>query len=260
MAYAEECPQTNVCNFEKIQTEKCQVALLSCCDLIAEGIAQSLANHEHIIYQQRYNLLEEFFACKERHQLDVILISSRALEYPLTEFFKRVQNLAPQARFIVFAAESEQQFQKSLMQAGVYGFVPANSSMDELYKAVLAVKAGQLWFNKALLDEMIFGALELERLIECSVKDRVGALKDKMTKRERDVFCLILEGLSTREIAEQIHMSEPTVKQHLTRLFKKFDVNNRSQLILSAFEQIFPVENIVKLFHRSLNKYKTDCS
>jgi hypothetical protein len=53
-------------------------------------------------------------------------------------------------------------------------------------------------------------------------------------------------------------MSEPTVKQHLTRLFKKFDVSNRSQLILSAFERVCPVTNMIKLFRRTLDRRRSE--
>jgi len=83
-------------------------------------------------------------------------------------------------------------------------------------------------------------------------------LNEQMTNRESDVFCLVMEGLSTREIAAQIHMSEPTVKQHLSRLFKKFDASNRSQLILSAFERVCPVTNMVKLFRRALDRRREE--
>jgi len=65
-----------------------------------------------------------------------------------------------------------------------------------------------------------------------------------------------MEGLSTKQIAAQIHMSEPTVKQHLTRLFKKFGAGNRAQMILSAFERVCPVTNMTKLFRRALDRQR----
>ena len=122
----------------------------------------------------------------------------------------------------------------------------------------MSVKSGQLWFNRSLLDEVVFDAMEFERMIEQSIKDRINLLKDQMTARESDVFCLVLEGLSTKQIANQIHMSEPTVKQHLTSLFKKFDVTNRSQLILMGFQRVCPVSNMIKLFRRTLDRRRIE--
>ena len=105
---------------------------------------------------------------------------------------------------------------------------------------------------------MVIDAIEFERMIEQSIKERIGLLKEQMTGRECDVFCLVMEGLSTKEIAAQIHMSEPTVKQHLSSLFKKFDANNRSQLILSAFERVCPVTNMIKLFRHTLDRRRIE--
>ncbi len=258
MGQRADCSLEYLCPVEGSDAEKCCVALLSPDDLIAEGVAQGLIQHEKIFIQDRFSDFDSLIGSQRPSCYEVVLINARLIQYPLTDFFQQLQNKTPRARFIVFAAEAEHQFLKSLMRAGAYGFLPMDASVDELCSAILAVKSGQLWFNKSLLDEMIIDALQFERMIEDSIKDRIGILKEQMTNRERDVFCLVLEGLSTKEIASHIHMSEPTVKQHLTSLFKKFDVGNRSQLILVAFERVCPVTNMIKLFRRTLDRQRTE--
>ena len=245
-------------NFKSDPAGHCSVALISSNDLIAEGIRQGLEQHDSIVLKDRFDSYTELSDTSRPVSYDVVLINSRLIQYPMSEFFQQLQSLSPLARIIVFAAEADHQYLKSLMRAGVYGFVPSDASVDELCTAIIAVSSGQLWFNKSLLDEMVIDAIEFERLIEQSINERISALNDQMTKRERDVFCLVMEGLSTKEIAAQIHMSEPTVKQHLTHLFKKFDASNRSQLILSAFERVCPVTNMIKLFRRTLDRNRCD--
>ena len=236
--------------------QTCLVAMISSNDLIAEGVSQGIEQHAQLMLQDRFTNHEQLLDSPQPDSYDILLISARTIQYPLTEFFQQLNQAAPRARLIVFAAEADHQYLKSLMRAGVYGFVPIDASVEELCNATLAVKSGQLWFKKALLDEMVIDAIEFERMIEQSIKERINVLKDQMTSRECDVFCLVMEGLSTKEIAAQIHMSEPTVKQHLTRLFKKFDANNRSQMILSAFERVCPVTNMIKLFRRTLDRQR----
>ena len=252
------CTVANVCRIKPGDAGRCCVALISANDLTAEGISQGLEQHDRIFLQDRFDNYNGLLNSSRPSCYEVVLINARLIQYPLSDFFQQLQQVMPSARIIVYAADSEHQYLKSLMRAGVYGFVPMDASVDELYEAILAVNSGQLWFNKALLDEMVIDAIEFERLIERSIKERINTLKDQMTDRESDVFCLVLEGLSTKEIAAQIHMSEPTVKQHLTRLFKKFDVSNRSQLILSAFERVCPVTNMIKLFRRTLDRRRYD--
>jgi len=250
--------QGNIHQIKACTADQCSVALISSQDLIAEGISQGLEQHDKITLQDRFNNYDDLLNSAQSAQYEVALINARLIQYPLSDFFQQLNNISPRTRIIVFAAEDDHQYLKSLMRAGVYGFLPIDSSVEELCNAIIAVKSGQLWFNKSLLDEMVIDAIELERLIEQSIKERIGVLKEQMTNRERDVFCLVLEGLSTKEIAAQIHMSEPTVKQHLTRLFKKFDVSNRSQLILSAFERVCPVTNMIKLFRRALDRRRSE--
>lgn len=252
------CTPEQVRHIGPAQNGQCNVAMLSANDLVAEGIRRGIDQHDGIVLQERFDTLAELSGSAPSPAYDVVLISSRLIQYPISEYFQQFQSAAPRARLVVFAAETDHQYQKSLMRAGVYGFVPMDASVDELCQSILAVNSGQLWFNKSLLDEIVIDAIEFERLIEQSIKERINALNAQMTKRESDVFCLVMEGLSTKAIAAQIHMSEPTVKQHLTRLFKKFDASNRSQLILSAFERVCPVTNMVKLFRRTLDRRRCD--
>jgi RNA polymerase sigma factor (sigma-70 family) len=252
------CTLDNRCQTEPGDTGRCCVALISSKDLIAEGISQGLEQHDRLFLQDRFTNYNDLLDSTRPACYEVVLINARLIQYPLSDFFQQLQQVTPRARIMVFAAEADHQYLKSLMRAGVYGFVPVNASLDELCHAILAVKSGQLWFDKSLLDEMVIDAIEFERLIEQSIKQRISVLNEQMTPRERDVFCLVMEGLSTKEIASQIHMSEPTVKQHLTRLFKKFDASNRSQLILSVFERVCPVTNMIKLFRRTLEHRRSD--
>jgi DNA-binding NarL/FixJ family response regulator len=245
---------------ESFQSTPCAVAMISPNNLIAEGISQGLEQHSNIRLEDRFLAYDGFLDARQAAGYDIVLINGPLIQYPLADFFKQLLNKSPQARIIVFAAEADHQYLKSLMRAGVYGFVPLDASVDELCNAILAVKSGLLWFKKTVLDEMVIDAIELERLIEQSIRDRISVLHQQLTKRECDVFSLVMEGLSTKEIAAQIHMSEPTVKQHLTRLFKKFDANNRSQLILHAFERVCPVTNMIKLFRRTLDRQRSNAS
>ena len=238
-------------------SEPCTVVMISPNDLVAEGICQGVEQHNTIRLEDRFIAYDNFLDDRHANDYQIVLINARLIQYPLADYFKQLLNKSPQARIIVFAAEADHQYLKSLMRAGVYGFVSLDASVDELCNAILAVKSGQLWFNKKLLDEMVIDAIELERLIEQSIRDRISVLHQQLTKRECDVFSLVMEGLSTKEIAAQIHMSEPTVKQHLTRLFKKFDASNRSQLILHAFERVCPVTNMIKLFRRTLDRQRS---
>ena len=99
----------------------------------------------------------------------------------------------------------------------------------------------------------------MERLISDqslldTIQCRVRRLDGRLTLREAEVLELILQGLSTGEIAERIFLSNQGVKAHLTTLFRKFDVKNRSQLILAVLDEVGPVEGITALVCQSLQE------
>ena len=83
-------------------------------------------------------------------------------------------------------------------------------------------------------------AIEIERIIERGFVDQISAMQDGLTRREAEVLERVLDGMSNKEIAGQLFLSEQGVKMHLGRLFKKFGVANRAQLILIAFRRVCP--------------------
>lgn len=98
----------------------------------------------------------------------------------------------------------------------------------------------------------------MERTLENSILDRINELYKFLTKRETAVFKLVLDGMATKEIAEKMHLSEQSIKLHLGRIFKKFQVPNRSQLILSTFSRICPVSNVYRLIRMTVDKRRIE--
>jgi DNA-binding CsgD family transcriptional regulator len=91
------------------------------------------------------------------------------------------------------------------------------------------------------LEKLVHSAVETERIIEAGFRAQITSLQKGLTRREADVLECVLQGLSTREIAGELFLSEQGVKLHLSRLFKKFSVANRAQLILHAFQSVCPL-------------------
>ena len=77
-------------------------------------------------------------------------------------------------------------------------------------------------------------------------------MSQRLTPRETEVLGLVIMGLSTSEIAERVFLSHQGVKAHLTTLFRKFGVRNRSQLILRALDEVCPVDSITGLMQQGL--------
>lgn len=185
-------------------------------------------------------------------QPQILLLHYQAVRSPKLEFFTRIATAVPGIRVMVFGQEMDDSFLMDILRAGVAGYINESMNGHDLLDAIREVKDGKLWVERRILEQLAQTAIDMERVLESTVLERINAVRRILSKREASVFKLLLEGLTTKEIAQQIHLSEQSVKLHLGRIFKKFQVSNRSQLILFTFAKICPVNNVSRLIRMAL--------
>jgi len=119
----------------------------------------------------------------------------------------------------------------ALLQAGARGYCHVEAAVEQLREIAPAVEHGGLWMPPALM----------QRLLSVSTRHAPGAGvvaadTGRLTSRERMVAEAVARGASNREIAEQLKVSERTVKAHLTAIFDKLELRDRVQLALAMHE------------------------
>lgn len=117
------------------------------------------------------------------------------------------------------------------LQAGARGYMEVLANPQQLQQAAATVSMGALWMAAAMLSKLtgiIAGALP-----EPSPQT---AVFDQLSKREREVAELVVTGVSNKDVAEQLNITVRTVKEHLSSIFQKLEINDRLQLILIARE------------------------
>lgn len=189
---------------------------------------------------------------------EILLLHQQAVMSPMNEFFARIKSTAPGTKTIIFGQNMDDAFLLNIIRAGTVGYINENMSGHDLLKAIREVKEGGLWVERRILEMLAYAAIDMERTMENSIRERIDAVRKLLTTRETVAFKLVLEGLATKEIAERMHLSEQSVKLHLGRIFKKFQVTNRSQLILFTFARICPVSNVYRLIRMTLDKRRIE--
>ncbi len=233
------------------------VLLFSRIDIFAEALAAMLVEQNFAQVTMSNSEELDCLGDHEAGETDVVLINAKSLQYPLDEFFQHFCDWHPGVKILVFGADDNDIFVRNLVRCGAHGFLNDETQAHQLREAVEWVMKGKLHVSRDLLDQIAMDAFEIERMIESSIKERIAILGEQLTPRENDIFRLLLDGLSTKEIAAKLHVSEQSVKLYLNRLFRKFNVKNRSQLILIAFERVCPVQNMIKLFRITLDRRRT---
>jgi len=189
---------------------------------------------------------------------DILLVHQETITQPLSHFFASFKKQSSNIRILVFGSNMDLTFRCSIIRSGAHGYLNETMHSDDLYKAFRTVYDGGLWIEHDVFEHVVHEALELEDTIEEMIKERIDTFRNKLSEREIRVFQLVLEGLSTKEIPERIHLSEQGVKLYLGRLFRKFDVSNRSQLILASFQKVCPVSNLIRMFRMALDKRRVE--
>ncbi|MCW8929126.1 MAG: response regulator transcription factor [Gammaproteobacteria bacterium] len=238
-----------------------QLFVLAKSDIFLDGLIRILDENEHINVHHFNNTDKIEFNSQPNAKLqhiapDIILIQSQLITSPFDFFFKQLKSKfnSPNLKFMVFGQSMDNDFLLNVIRSGANGYINSNMSTKHLLQAIKYINEGNMWVERHILEQLAQDALQMENILEQIAMEKTRMISDLLTKREAQVFQWILKGLSTKEIAEQIYLSEQSVKLHLGKLFKKFDVTNRPQLILSVFERASPVNNIIPLIQATLEK------
>lgn len=138
------------------------------------------------------------------------------------------------SRILILTIHNEIEYLMKAVDIGVDGYILKDSESDVLRKAIFAVKSGESYIQSELVSL-------LKEKLENEDKDTLTD-DNLLTKREMEVLKLLTEGLFNKEIAYQLSISEKTVKNHVSNIFKKISVSDRTQAAVYAIKN-----NIVEI-------------
>jgi DNA-binding NarL/FixJ family response regulator len=168
------------------------------------------------------------------HSIDVVVISSHLDEEPLRglEVLRELRASRPEVRAVILLDSSKREIIVEAFRAGARGVFSRHESLETLSKCVRQVYAGQIWANE---QQMVFA---IEALAASPTVRAVGANGlSLLSKREIEVIHLLAEGLTNRDIAERLGLSQHTIKNYLFRVFDKLGVSSRMELLSLTLSQ-----------------------
>ena len=164
---------------------------------------------------------EEAVAICAEHRPDVLLLDLSMPDLDGIEVTKRLQEASPATKIVVFTSFSDRERIVQALDAGAVGYLLKDAEPEEIRAAVQAAARGE-----APLTPRAAAALLAAR------RERPSEVQ--LTAREREVLGLVVEGLANKQIARRMGISEKTVKGHLTNLFQRIGVADRTQAALWA--------------------------
>lgn len=190
--------------------------------LVREGLRQVLKGlDEQIEVLAAANCAQAYGLASEHPDIDLVLLDYHLPDENGLEALRTFGNRHPELPVILLSGSANIEIMRQVLQAGAAGFVTKSSLSDELLVAVRSVLNGDLHIPP--------------QLSNFSVTDNdAGNARNMLTQRQELVLKCLLDGKSNREIAEQLFLSEETVKSHVAAILRHFEVQNRTQAVVAA--------------------------
>ena len=160
---------------------------------------------------------------------DVILMDVRMPGVDGVEATRRLVEEEARARILVLTTFDIDEYVYAAVVAGASGFLLKDVEPEQLVDAIRVVAAGNSLFGPAATQRLV------ERFASGSPPSDARSL-DALTDREREILTLIASGLSNAELAERLHLSETTVKTHVSAVLRKLGVRDRVQAVIAAYD------------------------
>lgn len=150
------------------------------------------------------------------------------------EVLKKIREENIDVRVLILTVHTEIEYLIKAVDIGVDGYILKDSESAELKKAIDIVMKGESYIQPKLVPMLN------KRLVSRDIdKDKI----DSLTGREKEVLIQVANGMFNKEIANSLNISERTVKNHISNIFKKIDVSDRTQAAVFAIKN-----DLIKLF------------
>lgn len=193
--------------------------------LVREGLRQVLKGLDEGLEVLQAGTCAQAFALAQTHgDLDLVLLDYHLPDMNGLDALPIFGERHPELPVVLLSGSANTHIMRQVLQAGAAGFVTKSCVSDELLRAVRSVLNGDIYLPAELNAS--------PALAQETTDDR-----PPLTQRQELVLRCLLDGLSNREIADQLHVSEETVKSHVAAILRQFEVQNRTQAVVIAARQ-----------------------
>jgi len=190
-------------------------------EVVREGLRLALLRSPHIRVVGEAPDGETAVALAERRRPDVVIMDLRMPQMDGIEATEEIVARVPDSKVLVFTAYSERALLQRGLESGARGYVLKETPHDTLLKAIEKVAAGETFVDPALIPSLATG--------------RDG--QEILTQREREILQLLADGMSNADVAQQLFISQETVKSHVRHILTKLEADTRTHAVAIALRE-----------------------
>lgn len=187
---------------------------------LIDGIRSFLKYEEDIKFVAGANDGETLISLVKRWHPEVVLCDIRMPKLDGIEATKIISKEFPETKVLAFTMINQPPAIKKMINAGAYGYISKNSSLEVVVEGIKTVARGQKYFD---------GNLQIDL-------SEVNKSKGLLSPREKEILALIANGETSKEIAEKLHIGKNTVDTHRKNMVKKLGLEGNGELMRYAIE------------------------
>jgi two-component system NarL family response regulator len=164
---------------------------------------------------------------------DVVLMDVRMPKISGIEATREIAEVVPTAKILMLTVSDEEEDLYDAIKAGATGYLLKEISIEEVANAIRAVMSGQSLISPSMASKLLSEFTNLARRAE----EKHSVPTPKLTDRELEVLKLVAQGMSNREIAAELYISENTVKNHVRNILEKLHLHSRMEAVVYAVRE-----------------------
>lgn len=193
-------------------------------ELIRSGMRLLLEDNPHVASIEEASCAEQALDMATSREFEIILMDINLPGMSGLEAAGKLISDAPQSRIIMITGNLDMAPVRTLLNAGVRGYITKEGNAEEVDKAVSSVMSGDQYLSPDVA----------QRLAIESLNGIAENPFDNLTTRESEITTMLIQGQLNRQISSTLHISEKTVSTHRIRAFEKLDIKTTAELVRLA--------------------------
>ncbi len=211
---------------------KIKIILLDDHQLVRDGIKSLLKNDTGIEIIGEASNAYELFNILKQNIPDIVLLDISLPTMSGIEVAKILSTENPNIKKIILSMYTSEDFIFNSLKAGINGYLPKNTTKEELLKAIYEVYRGYEYFSKDISDTILKSYVKSAKYGNNISENKL----DNLTNREQEILLYVVEGMTNPDISKKLNISIRTVETHKTSIMRKLNLNNTVDLVKYAIK------------------------
>lgn len=195
--------------------------------MMRTGLAQLIGNEPDLKVVAEADNARQALAVVEKNNFDLALLDISLPDKNGLELIKDLRAVRPGLMILVVSMHDEMIYAERVLRAGGRGYIMKQEGGEKFLRAIRQVLAGQIYVSEKMSSRIL-------EIFSGRPTETSSSPVQKLSDREFEVFQLIGQGIGTRDIAEQLHLSVKTVEVHRANIKKKLDLKTAPDLVRQA--------------------------